>query len=95
MTSKSIAAIVQLLLKEGAQFVLTSHMNQDPLEQLFGYCRHKGGSNENPNVQEACNSINTIRSVSMQALPKKRGNTEPLKFMLDATPLPKRKKLQL
>jgi len=34
ITSKSIARIVKTLLKAGASFVLTNHINQDPLEQL-------------------------------------------------------------
>jgi len=46
MTSKSIVVIVKTLLTSGASFVLTSHINQDALEQLFGHCRHKAGLND-------------------------------------------------
>ena len=46
--------------------VLTNHLNQDPLERLFGHCRQKGGSNQNPTVK-ACHAINTIRAGSAQA----------------------------
>src|SRR6218665_1914478 len=90
ITSKSIAAIVRIVLDAGAPFVLTSHLNQDPLEQFFGHCRHKGGSNDNPTVNEACHAINTIRTVNTQAIPSSRGNTEPIPQILDMTPVPKR-----
>ena len=89
MTSLSIAAIVRTVIHSGAEFVLTNHINQDPLEQLFGHCRHKGGSNENPSVGEACHAINTIRSVSSQAVFQK-GNTEACSTQLDCNPVPKR-----
>jgi len=90
LTSKSIAAIVRIVLDAGAPFVLTSHLNQDPLEQFFGHCRHKGGSNDNPTVNEACHAINTIRTVNTQAIACSRGNTEPIPQILDMTPVPKR-----
>jgi len=90
ITSRSVAAVIRHVLQNGAPFVLTSHLNQDPLEQLFGHCRHKGGSNDNPNVAEACNSINTIRSVSTQAVCSQHGNTKAVASELDFTPVPKR-----
>jgi len=91
MTCKSTVAIVKQVLAAGAPFVLTSHISQDPLEQFFGHCRHKGGSNDNPNVAEACHVINTIRTVSTQAIANVRGNTSTLsQHELDARPLPKR-----
>lgn len=91
ITSKSIAGIVKTLLKAGASFVLTNHINQDPLEQLFGHCRHKAGSNDNPNVQLACHLINNIRTVGSQAVPNPLRNTVPtFKKQLDFTPVPKR-----
>jgi hypothetical protein len=43
ITCQSIPHIVRILLAAGAPFVLTNHLNQDSLEQLFGHCRHKGG----------------------------------------------------
>lgn len=92
ITSISIAAIVRLVLNAGAPFVLTSHLNQDPLEQLFGHCRHKGGSNDNPTIAESCHIINNIRTVNTQAIAGSRGNTRPISRsqILDVTPLPKR-----
>lgn len=90
MTSKSVAAIVRILLQHGAPFVLTNHINQDPLEQLFGHCRHKGGANDNPTVAEACQTNNTIRTVKTRAVGAVRDNTASSRKELDFTPLPKR-----
>ena len=91
ITTKSIIECVQFMLQKGAKFVLTSHFNQDPLEQLFGHVRHKGGSNDNPTVYEAMHSINTIRSVNTQALLPKFGNTTYNdEIILDDTPVPRR-----
>lgn len=92
ITCQSIPEIVRIVLAAGAPFVLTNHINQDPLEQLFGHCRHKGGSNLNPNVAEACNSVNIIRTVRTQAVAKKRGNTSKCKEELDFSSVPKRRK---
>ena len=83
--------IVRIVLAAGAPFVLTSHVNQDPLEQLFGHCRYKGGSNDNTNVAEASHAINSIRTVSRQAVSSARGNTAPCEHTLDTVPVPKRK----
>jgi len=91
ITSKSIVGIVKTLLKAGASFVLTNHINQDALEQLFGHCRHKAGSNDNPNVQQACHLINNIRTVGSQAVPNPVATS---KKQLDFTPVPKRNSRQ-
>ena len=92
MTCQSVPEIVRIVLAAGAPFVLTSHINQDPLEQLFGHCRYKGGSNNNPNVDKASHAINSIRTVSTQAVSSARGNTAPCEHTLDTAPVPKRKK---
>jgi DNA transposase THAP9 len=91
ITCQAIPEIVRIVLAAGAPFVLTNHLNQDPLEQLFGHCRHKGGSNSNPNTAEACNAINTIRTVSTQAVAKKTGNTKECPSQLDFSSVPKRR----
>lgn len=82
---------MHIVLPSGALSVLTSHMNQDPLEQMFSLCRHKGGSNNNPTIVEACHSINTIRTVSMQAVSSRRGNTAADKQAPGFSKVPKRR----
>ena len=90
-TSISVAAVVRKLLEAGAPFVISNHLNQNPLEQLFGHCRHKGGSNDNPSVFEACYSINNIRSVNTQAVASVHGNTAAARKELNFSKLPRRK----
>ena len=91
ITTKSVIECVRFMLGKGARFVLTAHFNQDPLEQMFGHVRHKGGSNQNPSVFDAINSINTIRAVNIQALAPKFGNTSNIEsIQLDHTPVPRR-----
>ena len=90
MTSLSVAAIVRTLLDSGAPFVLTCHINQDPLEQLFGHCRHKCGSNDNPSVGNACQVVNSIRTVNTQAVASASGNTTAHRRELDSSDVPKR-----
>ena len=90
ITTKSIIECTRFML-QSAKFVLTSHFNQDPLEQMFGHVRHKGGDNDNPTVHKAMHSINTIRAVNTQALLPKFGNTSYKdKIIYDATPSTRR-----
>ena len=93
-TTLSIIDCIRFMLTKGAQFVLTSHFNQDPLEQHFGHCRHKGGSSENPTVFEACHILNQIRTVNAEGLATNNGNVtrrvNVAQQLLDPTPLPKR-----
>ena len=43
ITTKAVIECVKFMLQRGAEFILTSHFNQDPLEQIFGHVRHKDG----------------------------------------------------
>ena len=96
-TTRAIVECICFMLYHGAQFVLTSHFNQDPLEQHFGHCRHKGGSSENPTVFEACHILNQIRNVNAEALAPRNGNVtrrfDVAEQLLDPTPLPRKKKV--
>ena len=93
-TTLSIIDCIRFMLTKGAQFVLTSHFNQDPIEQHFGHCRHKGGNSENPTVFEACHILNQIRTVNAEGLATNNGNVtrrvNVAQQLLDPTPLPKR-----
>ena len=57
------------------------------MEQRFGRVRHKGGSNENPTVNEACHAIDTIRSVGLQCVAITHSNTQASETDLDCRPL--------
>jgi hypothetical protein len=76
ITTKSIVECVRFLLGEGAPYVLTNRFNQDPLEQFFGHCKCKGGSNDNRSVYDISNTITTLRAVGSVALAPVRGNTK-------------------
>lgn len=69
----SITECTKFLLDKGADFVLTHHFNQDPLEH-FGHYRHKGGANSNSSVYEVRNMMTQLRAVGAQALNPKGGN---------------------
>ena len=88
----SIVSCVKFLLNQGADFVLTSSFNQDPLEQHFSHYRHKGGANDNPTVYDVRNTLNQLRVVNSQALAAVRGNTgrQAPCHIIDDTPLSKR-----
>ena len=92
ITAQSVVACVRTLLEAGAPFVLTSHFNQDVLEQLFGHFRHRGGHMENPNVKDVRHmmvEMKATRSVHMACV---RGNTkrQDCNRHIDNDPLPKR-----
>lgn len=70
----SITRCVEIMLKEGAEFVLTHNFNQDPLEQYFGHLRHKGGANQNPTVYDVRNTMTQLLAIRSQALTPKGGN---------------------
>lgn len=95
ITAKAVSECTIYVLEQGVPFVLTSVFNQDPLEQLFGHYRHKGGHNNNPTVYEVQNVTPVMRVVRSQALAAVRGNCKRLDMaerVIDNTPLPKRKK---
>ena len=41
-----------LLREDGVKYFLSEKLSQDPLEEYFAKQRQKGGSNENPDLQE-------------------------------------------
>ena len=98
-TTRAIVECIRFMVHHGARFVLTSHFNQDPLEQHFGHCRHKGGSSENPIVFEACHILNQIRTVNAEALAPRNGSVTRrfvvAEQLLDPTPLPRKNVISL
>lgn len=51
LTINAILQLWQDLRNEGKIFLLTSRLNQDPLENFFGVVRQRGGYNPTPNTQ--------------------------------------------
>ena len=40
------------------------HLSQDPLEKFFGCQRMRGGTHDNPSVQEFCKNTQALRSLT-------------------------------
>ena len=84
----------QVPASERSQVVLTEAFNQDPLEQLFGHCRHQQGSNSDPSVYQAQHSVNQLRVMGSTAIAGISGNTKRLgkpNIVVDNSPIPRRK----
>ena len=95
ITVSSVVESVKYLLRAGVKFVLTDHVNQDPLEIFFGQHRVIGRRNDNPTLHQFGYDSNTIRE-QRSACPIK-GNTKgrkqkrkPSWSVVDDTSLPKR-----
>lgn len=53
---------------------LSAHINQDPLENFFGCQRQRGGTSDNPNVQEYYQNTQALRVVNSFCRGPVRGN---------------------
>ena len=47
----------------GVKFVLSDRFSQDPLEKYFGNQLQRGGTNENPNVQQMVHNASALRAL--------------------------------
>ena len=65
-----------LFIIPGVKIFLSGHINQDPIEKSFGCVRQKGCSSDNPNVDEFCNTTQTIRVANSEcaSMHVKHGN---------------------
>ena len=78
-------------------FLLSGHLNQDPIENYFGQQWARGGSSENPSVRQVLDNSMSIKQQGSLALMPVRGNSsrKRLKFskeVVDSTPLSKRRR---
>ena len=48
MTIKSVRLLAADMIASGSLYLITSRLNQDPLENLFGILRGRSGCNQNP-----------------------------------------------
>lgn len=53
-----------ILSLPGVSTFLSGKINQDPIEKFFGCIRQHGRVNDNPTVQEALKSVQTLRVVN-------------------------------
>ena len=73
ITCHSIVGVVQFLLNEGMEYVLTNRFCQDPVEEYFGCQRQIGRRSDNPDLQKFGYGTNTIRIQKYVSSPS--GNT--------------------
>ena len=99
-TVKSFVELVRYLLSiPGVTSFLSEKLSQDPLEKYFGCQRQRGGTNENPTVQQFCKNSQALRVVNSVCghIPRGncRGRKESIDWEQENRPLPKRRKVQL
>lgn len=82
----------------GVTSFLSEKLSQDPLEKFFGCQRQRGGTSENPNVQQFCKNSQALRVVNSVCghVPRGncRGHKESINWEQENRPLAKRHKSQ-
>ena len=97
---KSFVKMTRYLLSQSGDdlFLLSERITQDPLENYFGKQRSRGGRCENPCFQDCLHNAVAIRAQRSLELDRVQGNCRrkrrlPSPEKIDATPLPKRKRV--
>lgn len=95
----SFVEVVRYLFSiPGVKFVLSDRFSQDPLEKYFGNQRQRGGTNENPSVQQMVHNASALRALRSVTLNSVRGNCGRSKahkrppLAVDDSPLLKKKR---
>jgi hypothetical protein len=65
-----------VLIKNEDGFLLTTRLNQDPIENLFGVIRRRSGFNSNPSAKEFRRNLQHCMSIRLMT-PPKSSNCEP------------------
>ena len=97
---KSFVALTRYyfaLPESAGKFILSEHLNQDPLEGYFGKQRMKGGRSDNPSAEQFLQNATSIRLQGSVAQDPVRGNSSRKRLqyqseVIDDAPLPKRRK---
>ena len=56
--------VPKLFSISGVKVFLSEHLSQDPLEKFFGCQRQRGGTHDNPSVQEFCKNTQALRVIN-------------------------------
>lgn len=90
--------VIQYLLSEGFEFVLTERFCQDLLEEYFGFQRSRGRRSDNPTVQDFGYNDLTIAAqrgsapiVKGNVAGRYEGGSRSKWYSVSDEPLPKRK----
>lgn len=84
----TISVILKLFESEGCDYLLTSRLNQDPLENLFSSIRQRGGFNRNPTVRVFRGSIRICTLKQMLEPPRSTSYDPDLDDLLDINDMP-------
>lgn len=74
-SAKSFVALGKLLLSEGAQFVLSEKLSQDPVEEYFSKQRAKRGPDENPTQEMFNRNVLGLNVAGDELIQVMNGNT--------------------
>ncbi|KAF4527244.1 hypothetical protein B566_EDAN015917 [Ephemera danica] len=69
LSIQSILSLWYDLRDEGINFLLTSRLNQDPLENLFAVLRQRSGNNLNPTAQQLRQNMQTVVNMKLLSPP--------------------------
>lgn len=99
LLAHSFIELLPLILDiPGVNIFFSAKLNQDPLEKHFGQLRQRGATNDNPTVEEAMKSTQSIRVINGIWCDDITGNCRGRKSKFDYSscslnePLPKRKR---
>jgi hypothetical protein len=75
-TIRAILGLYSDLKSEGSSYLLTSRINQDPLENMFRVIRQRGAYNANPMASQFRRNLQHVISVHLMS-PPDSSNCEP------------------
>ncbi|XP_063215855.1 uncharacterized protein LOC134527262 [Bacillus rossius redtenbacheri] len=76
MTIRSIVDLWRELRLQGIEYVLTSRLNQDAIENMFSVLRYRGGFNANPSAQQLRHNLRAFVCTHLLK-PAQSANCEP------------------
>ena len=101
-TAKSFTDLVEYIFTmPDVQVFLSQRICQDPLENFFGCQRQRGGTHDNPSVQEFQKNMQALRVINSFARGPAKGNCrgfdgdyEDINMQKENKPLAKRKTIR-
>ena len=96
--SSLLELVPYLFSLPGVKVFLTERLCQDPLEKFFGCQRQRGGTHDNPTVQEFYSNTSALRVINSFCVGSVKGNCRGGKTTSsiddqENTPLPKRSRV--